>query len=81
MRLSEYTKLNYGCGFDKRLGYLNVDMDPACQPDLLIKSNDFSQLPKYHFEELLAKDVLEHIPRTQTLNALLEFSSLLGFVA
>ena len=74
---SQYDKINYGCGYDKRPGYLNVDIDPACDPDYLISTGDFSGLPKRHFVELIAKDVLEHIPRVKSLEALLEFSSLL----
>lgn len=69
--------MNYGCGYDKRSGYLNVDMDPACAPDFLIKDLDLSALPQLHFEEVLAKDVLEHIPRNKSLAALLDFSSFL----
>src|ERR1700722_14651214 len=75
--ITQFDKINYGCGFDKRDGYLNVAMDPACQPDFLIKDGDLSNLPKGHFVEIFAKDVLEHIPRTQTLHILLEFASLL----
>jgi hypothetical protein len=71
------SKLNIGCGYDKRPGYLNVDMDPACKPDLLIADNDFSSLPRQHFEEVLAYDVLEHIGRAQTGAALLEWVDLL----
>ena len=73
-----YEKINFGCGYDKRAGYLNLDMDPACHPDILLKTTDLTFLPKGHFREIYAKDVLEHIPRTQTLNILLEFASLLG---
>ena len=29
-------KLNLGCGFDKREGWLNVDSFAACQPDKLL---------------------------------------------
>jgi predicted SAM-dependent methyltransferase len=71
------SKLNIGCGYDKRAGYLNVDMDPACKPDLLITDNDFSSLPRQHFDEVLAHDVLEHIGRAQTGAALLEWIDLL----
>ena len=74
---SIYEKINFGCGYDKREGYLNVDSDPACDPDFLIPIGDLSLLPKHHFKEVLAKDVLEHIPRAKSLDALLEFSSLL----
>jgi predicted SAM-dependent methyltransferase len=70
-------KLNIGCGYDKREGYLNVDVDPACAPDILIRDGDYSSIPRRQFEEVLAKDVLEHIPRAQTLGALLDFSDYL----
>ena len=71
------TSINVGCGYDKRPGFLNVDMDPACAPDVLIVDNDFSVLPRGHFRYLVARDVLEHIPRSQSLAALLEWSDLL----
>jgi hypothetical protein len=74
---SGYHRINYGCGYRKMPGYLNVDIDPACRPDVLLSSGDLSVLPKLHFTEVLAKDVLEHIPRAKSLDALLEFSSLL----
>jgi len=70
-------RLNIGCGYDKREGYLNIDMDPSCQPDLLIVNNDLSSLPKNYFEEILAHDVLEHIPRAHTMSALLDWAALL----
>jgi hypothetical protein len=71
------TRINFGCGYDKRDGYLNVDVDPACQPDLLIVNDDYSAIPTNSFEEILAKDVLEHIPRTNTAGALLDWASYL----
>jgi hypothetical protein len=77
MKFIEYSKINYGCGYDHREGYLNIDSDPLCKPNFLISPGDFSAIPKNHFVELLAKDVLEHIPRAKTLDALLDFSSLL----
>ena len=35
-------KLNMGCGYNKLDGYLNVDVSPACQPDLVY---DLESLP------------------------------------
>lgn len=70
-------KLNYGCGFDQRPGYLNVDMDPGCAPDLLIVDNDLSGIPKGWFDEVLALDVLEHIPRLSTQGMVLEWADML----
>jgi hypothetical protein len=71
-------KINIGCGYDKRPGYLNVDMDAACEPDILVTDNDFSQFKRKSFQEVLAHDVLEHIPRAETANALLEWADLLA---
>ncbi|WDA37870.1 class I SAM-dependent methyltransferase [Sphingobium sp. YC-XJ3] len=71
-------KINIGCGYDKRPGYLNVDMDPACQPDVLLADNDFSRFGNAAFDEVLAHDVLEHIPRSQTTSALLEWADILA---
>lgn len=70
-------RLNFGCGFDKRAGYLNVDSDPACSPDVLLVDNDLSVLPREGFDEILALDVLEHIPRVQTIGVLLDWAELL----
>jgi hypothetical protein len=70
-------KINMGCGYDKRDGYLNVDSDPACDPDLLIVNNDISGLPKGHFEQVIALDVLEHIPRVYMMGALFDWALLL----
>lgn len=70
-------RINVGCGYDHKPGFLNVDISPDCKPDLLLQDNDFSSLPKRHFNELVAVDVLEHIPRAQTMSALLEWADLL----
>jgi hypothetical protein len=75
--LATCDRINIGCGYDRRSGFLNVDMDPACKPDILLFNNDFSALPKRHFVEVLANDILEHIPRAQTMAALLEWADLL----
>ena len=73
-----HTKINIGCGRDKRAGYLNVDTDPAASLDLLLVDGDDSMIPRRHFVEVLARDVLEHIPRAQTLAALLDWADYLA---
>jgi predicted SAM-dependent methyltransferase len=75
---AKYDKINIGCGYEKLPGYLNVDVDPACSPELLIVGGDDSMIPRRHFREALAMDVLEHIPRRDTLRALLSWADYLG---
>jgi SAM-dependent methyltransferase len=57
-------RLNLGCGFDKRDGWLNVDGWPGCEPD---KVMDLEQtpwdLPTDGFDQILLKHVLEHLGR------------------
>ena len=55
-------KLNLGCGFDKREGWLNADSFEACAPDLLldIETTPWA-LETSAFEHVLLKHVLEHV--------------------
>ncbi|MET0271917.1 MAG: hypothetical protein ABW360_02900 [Phenylobacterium sp.] len=55
-------KLNLGCGFDKREGWLNVDNFVECEPDqrLDIERTPWD-LPTDGFEQILMKHVLEHV--------------------
>jgi FkbM family methyltransferase len=65
-------KLNLGSGWDNREGYVNVDFAPHHKPDL---AADVLNLPIADgaIEEILAQDVLEHLPRTSTTEALAEW--------
>lgn len=71
------SKINIGCGYDKKPGYLNLDSDPACRPDVLVQDHDLYFLPRGHFDEVFAKDVLEHIPHAFMMGALFDWASLL----
>lgn len=74
------TKLNIGCGFDKKLGFLNVDIDPSCNPDVLLdRDGSLEHLPRNYFDYILARDVLEHFPRSESLRNLLLWNELLTF--
>jgi SAM-dependent methyltransferase len=76
-QLQGFTKTNLGCGFDKREGFLNVDMNAFHHPDLVCDITALYPLPSGHFEHVVAKDVLEHIPRFRTRNALREWNRIL----
>jgi SAM-dependent methyltransferase len=71
-------RLNLGCGWDHRDGYLNVDCYERHQPDLIADISNLPMLPSGYFEEVLAKDVLEHFERTRTDTILAEWARLLS---
>lgn len=70
-------KLNLGCGWDRRDGYLNVDFQEFHEPDLVGDVRDLTTLPTAHFDEVVAQDVLEHLERQDTDVALREWARLL----
>jgi len=59
-------KLNIGCGYAHKEGYINVDSDPECKPDHcfdLTKPN--WPLETDSIEEVIAEHVLEHLEGTE----------------
>jgi hypothetical protein len=71
------TKLNLGCGFDRREGFLNVDWDTGHRPDLIADVLDLNMLPTAAFEKIIARDILEHFRWRDTPRALYEWNKLL----
>ncbi|SDI94264.1 Methyltransferase domain-containing protein [Frankineae bacterium MT45] len=65
-------KLNLGSGWDNRDGYINVDFLAVHQPDVVA---DVFKLPfaSHSVSEVFGQDVLEHLPRTATGDALAEW--------
>jgi SAM-dependent methyltransferase len=70
-------RLNLGCGFDHRPGYLNVDFQEFHKPDLVADVRDLSALPSDSCEAVLAIDVLEHLERADVVPALREWNRVL----
>jgi SAM-dependent methyltransferase len=70
-------RLNLGCGWDKRPGYLNVDFQAYHEPDLVADVVNLSMLPDGHYSEIVAQDVLEHLTRAEGPRALREWARLL----
>lgn len=70
-------RLNLGCGFDLREGYLNIDFQDFHSPDLVADVRELTMLPSDSFDEIIAIDVLEHLPRSDTARALSEWARLL----
>lgn len=76
--LTVLRKLNVGCGFDLREGYVNVDMNDFHQPDVVANIIDLEGFPDNAFEEVLAKDVLEHFSWRLTSVALRSWNRVLA---
>lgn len=64
-------KLNLGCGADIRAGYVNIDMNPWHGPQVVADVRKLGFLPSQQYDEILAQDVLEHLPRNETLRILM----------
>jgi predicted SAM-dependent methyltransferase len=70
-------KLNLGCGFDIRPDYLNIDLHEVHNPDLVADVARLGKLPSDFYEEILASDILEHLPRSDTRHVLVHWNRLL----
>lgn len=70
-------KLNLGCGFDYREGYINVDMNPSHKVDLISDVTWLRAIPDGSCAEIVAQDVLEHIQRLRGGTALREWNRVL----
>lgn len=59
----ESVKLNLGCGKSKLEGFVNIDSEPSCEPDLLL---DFVNSPLPYADESVEAiylfHVIEHVP-------------------
>jgi hypothetical protein len=69
-------RLNLGCGFDKRDGFLNVDLNDFHAPDLVGDVRSLPELPGGRYDEIVAQDVLEHLERADGPRALAEWRRL-----
>lgn len=71
-------QLNLGCGLDIKRGFLNIDMNPAHQPDLVADCTNLNQLPASYYDFVLAHDILEHISRIKTASTLQEWNRVMS---
>ncbi len=78
MKALEFKKLNVGCGFDYRQGYVNVDLHERHKPDVVADVLDLAPFPTAFYDELVAQDVLEHVSRTDVRKALFEWNRVLA---
>ena len=78
MKEQQHRKLNVGCGFDHRPGYVNVDMHARHGPDVVADVLDLATFASGYYDELIAQDVLEHVTRLDVRRALFEWNRVLA---
>jgi len=75
---TEGIRLNLGCGNDYREGWVNIDMNAdAHKVDLHSDVTLLKDVADQSCVEVLAQDVLEHIPRLRGMTALQEWNRVL----
>lgn len=70
-------RLNVGCGFDYREGYVNIDLNEEHKPDLVADATWLQPIGDCSCGEVVAQDVLEHMPRAKGTTALYEWNRVL----
>jgi len=70
--VGDFTKLNLGCGYAHKEGYVNIDMRPEVKPDLIADIRQGLPFADNSVDEVRAYDFLEHIPLGETIGVITE---------
>jgi hypothetical protein len=70
-------KMNLGCGFDLRPGWMNIDLHGQHNPDLVCDATYLQPIEDNVASYVLAQDILEHIHRDRCISTLQEWNRVL----
>ncbi len=70
-------KLHLGCGPEKRAGWVNIDTNPAAQPDIVSSVDALPQFDNASVDVIEACHLFEHLDYTQARRALVEWARVL----
>ena len=60
-------KLNLGCGTYRKEGFINIDIDKDCSPDLVLNlGRDTLPYPNDSVDHVISNHFLEHITRDES---------------
>jgi len=76
--MSKLLSLNLGCGKDKRAGFINVDINSSCKPDVIHDLAKPLPFPSKSATKILLQDVLEHFTLKNALKLLRECRRILA---
>jgi len=63
----DYTRVNLGCGYRKKQGFINIDNREVVKPDLCVDVTEGLPFDDETVDEVVAQDFLEHIPIGKTV--------------
>lgn len=69
-------KINYGCGKNKLEGFVNIDIEATCNPDVVCDAR-FEPLPYSDVELIVAFHVIEHVEYAHQGKVLDQFARVL----
>ncbi len=75
-------KLNLGCGKDHRSGFINIDVNPIVNPDIVMDFSIESLLSKITMDSvdfILAHDIIEHFWRGDAIKLLKDCFAVMDF--
>lgn len=57
----KYPKLNIGCGWNKKEGFVNIDKAPEVKPDMVVNIEQGLPFPDNSFEYVYSSHCIEHV--------------------
>jgi len=70
-------KLNLGCEFDRREGWVNLDINPDVKPDVIGDARSMPMFADATFSEIHASHLLEHFYEHEIIPVLKEWNRIL----
>lgn len=74
---SDSIRINLGCGYDKLPGYVNIDIDKNCRPDVISVIDSLPFFKNSSVDEIISIHLIEHLYKWHVMDALREWYRIL----